>query len=121
MTFGAHAGVDEDLGDGIFGGVGLLELVGACQIGDVVDRVVEADVLERVRYAADEVVLIDGGHCLPLQLILLVTGRVGVPPYYPAVNFIFSITYARSMPVKIWQQRVYLQIIANKSVSLQSR
>ena len=66
MAFGAHAGVDEDLGDGVLGGGGLLELVGAGEVGDVVDGVVEADVLECVGYAADYVVLIDCGHVGPL-------------------------------------------------------
>ena len=45
VAFGAHAGVDEDLLDGVFGGGGLFELVGAGEVGDVVDRVIEADVL----------------------------------------------------------------------------
>jgi len=59
----AHAGVDEDLRDGVLGGGRLLVLVGAGEVGDVVGGVVEADVLERVGYAADYVVLLDdGGH-----------------------------------------------------------
>ena len=62
MALGAHAGVDEDLRDGVLGGVGLLVLVGAGEVGDVIDRVVEADVLQRVGYAADYVVLADDGH-----------------------------------------------------------
>ena len=52
MAFGAHARVDEDLRDGVLGGVRLLELIGAGEVGDVVDGVVEADVLERVGYGA---------------------------------------------------------------------
>ncbi len=62
VALGAHAGVDEDLGDGVPGGVGLLERVGAGQVGDVVDRVEEADVLEGGGDGFDEVGLRDGGH-----------------------------------------------------------
>ena len=49
MAFGAHARVDEDLLDGVFGGGRLLELIGAGEVGDVVDGVIEADVLQRAR------------------------------------------------------------------------
>jgi len=62
MALGAHAGVDEDLRDGVLGGVRLLVLVGACEVGDVIDRVIEADVLQRVGYGTDYVVLLDDGH-----------------------------------------------------------
>ncbi len=62
VALGAHARVDEDLGDGVFGGGGCFELVGAGEVGDVVDGVVVADVLEGVGYGLDEVVLFDGGH-----------------------------------------------------------
>ena len=65
MALGAHAGVDEDLRDGVLGGVGLLVLVGAGEVGDVIDGVVEADVLQRVGYGADYVVLADDGHGRP--------------------------------------------------------
>ncbi len=69
MALVAHAGVDEDLGDGVLGGGGLLVLVGAGEVGDVVGGVVEADVLECVGYAADYVVLADDGHFrVPLGL-----------------------------------------------------
>jgi hypothetical protein len=40
----------------------LRHLVGAGEVRDVVLGVVEADVLERVGYGTDEVVLLDGGH-----------------------------------------------------------
>ena len=62
MAFVAHAGVDEDLGDGVLGGGRLFVLVGAGEVGDVVGGVVEADVLECVGYGADYVVLLDDGH-----------------------------------------------------------
>ena len=62
MALGAHAGVDEDLRHGVFGGGGLFALVGAGEVGDVVDGVVVADVLERVGYAGDEIFLADDGH-----------------------------------------------------------
>ena len=60
----AQARVDEDLRDRVLRGVALFELVGAGEVGDVVDRMVEADVLERVRYALNEIVLLDDGHNL---------------------------------------------------------
>ena len=62
MALGAHAGVDEDLRDGVLGGVRLLVLIRAGEVGDVIDRVIEADVLQRVGYGADYVVLADDGH-----------------------------------------------------------
>ncbi len=62
VAFGAHAGVDEDLGHGVFGGGGLFELVGAGEVGDVVVGVVVGDVLEGVGDGLDEVGLLDGGH-----------------------------------------------------------
>jgi hypothetical protein len=62
MALGAHAGVDEDLRDGVARGGGLLHLIRAGEVGDVVDGVVEADVLQRVGYAADDVVLTNSGH-----------------------------------------------------------
>jgi hypothetical protein len=62
VSFGAHAAVDEDLRNGIFGRVRLLALVGFGQAGDVVHRVVVADVLQRAGDACDEVFLANDGH-----------------------------------------------------------
>ena len=62
VALGAHAGVDEDLLDGVFGGRRLFELVGAGEIGDVVLGVEVGDVLEGVGDGLDEVGLGDGGH-----------------------------------------------------------
>ena len=62
VALGAHAGVDEDLRDGVLGGVRLLDLVGAGEVGDVVLGVVEADVLEGGANALDEVGLGDLDH-----------------------------------------------------------
>src|SRR6202012_5675574 len=59
MAFGAHARVDENLGDSVFSCWPLLEFIGACEVGDVVDRVIEADVLKCVRDATNEVVLVN--------------------------------------------------------------
>ena len=42
----------------------LLQLIGARQVRDVVHRVVVADVLQSVRHALDEVVLLNGCHVL---------------------------------------------------------
>ena len=75
MALGAHAGVDEDLCDGVFGGVGLLDLVGAGEVGDVIDRMIEADVLQRVGYGADYVVLADDGHIGPRLILERIRGR----------------------------------------------
>jgi hypothetical protein len=60
----AQARVDEDLRYRVLRGVALLEVVGAGQVRDVVDRMVEADVLERVGYALNEIVLLNDGHNL---------------------------------------------------------
>jgi hypothetical protein len=62
VTLGAHARVDEDLRDCVFGGVRLFALVGFGQIGDVVDGVIVGDVLQRVGHTLDEVFLFDHGH-----------------------------------------------------------
>src|SRR4029079_19015068 len=44
VGFGAHAAVDQDLRDSVFGGGGLLALVGPGEVLDVVSRVIVADV-----------------------------------------------------------------------------
>ena len=62
VAFGAHAGVDEDLGHGVFGRRGLFELIGSGEVGDEVLRMVVGDVLEGVGDGLDEVGLFDGGH-----------------------------------------------------------
>jgi hypothetical protein len=62
LAFGAHAAVGQDLRDRVLGGRALLELVGAAERLDVVERVVVADVLQRIRDALDQVFLLDDGH-----------------------------------------------------------
>jgi hypothetical protein len=59
VAFGAHARIDQDLGDGVLGRPGFLALVGGGQVPDVVDRVVIADVLQGVGDALDEVFLLN--------------------------------------------------------------
>jgi hypothetical protein len=59
---GAHLAVGQDLRDRVLGGRALLALIGARQVGDVVRRVVVADVLQGGSDRFDEVVLADGGH-----------------------------------------------------------
>ena len=67
VALGAHARVDQNLGDGVLGGRALLALVGCGQRLDVVDRVVVADVLEGVGDALDEIFLTDGGSWVAFQ------------------------------------------------------
>src|SRR5581483_12042173 len=61
--FGAHAAVGENLSDRILRGRTLLELVGPPERGDVVERMVVADVLQGVGYALDEIFLFNDRHC----------------------------------------------------------
>ena len=56
---GAHLAVGQDLRDRVLGGRALLALVGARQVGDVVGRVVVADVLQGGGDGFDEVGLFD--------------------------------------------------------------
>ena len=58
-ALGAHLRVGQDLGDRVLRRRALLELVGARQVGDVVGRVVEADVLQRRGDAVDEIGVAD--------------------------------------------------------------
>ncbi len=114
MAFGAHAGVDEDLGDGVFGCVGLLHLIRARQVSDVVDRMVEADVLKRVGYAADKVVLIDGCHCFPPKGFYL--DIEGGTPLLPALNLLFSTTYRTTSPQNRHSKGLIAKFVHNKGV-----
>src|SRR3569833_1008435 len=61
-SLGAHAAVGEDLGDGVLCRRALLQLVGPAEGGDVIERVVVADVLQRVGYALDEIFLFYDDH-----------------------------------------------------------
>jgi hypothetical protein len=62
VAFGAHAAVGEDLRDGVLRRGALFELIGAAERLDVVERMVVADVLQRIRNALDQVFLFDDGH-----------------------------------------------------------
>jgi hypothetical protein len=62
MAFGAHPAVGQDLGDRVLGGRALFQLVGAAQGRDVVERMIITNVLQRIRNALDQVVLLDVGH-----------------------------------------------------------
>ena len=62
VAFGAHARIDQDLGDGILRRRRLLALVGGGEVLDVVHRVVVADVLQGIGDGLDEVFLLDRGH-----------------------------------------------------------
>jgi len=59
----AHLAVGEDLRDRVLGRGALLAFVGAGEVGDVIGRMVVADVLQRRGDRLDEVGLLDaGGH-----------------------------------------------------------
>jgi len=62
VAFRAHAAVREDLRDRVLRGRALFQLVRAAEGLDVVERVVVADVLQRIRDALDQVFLFDDGH-----------------------------------------------------------
>jgi hypothetical protein len=63
VTGGAHLAVGQDLCNGVLGGRALFALISTGQVGDVVGRVVVADVLQCGSNRFDEVVLSDlGGH-----------------------------------------------------------
>ena len=66
LAFGAHAAVGQDLRDRVLRGRALFEFVCAAERLDVVERVVVADVLQRIRNALDQVFLFDDGHGLAL-------------------------------------------------------
>src|SRR5690606_18916746 len=60
VAFGAHARVDQDLRHRVLGRGRFLALPGGGEVADVVDRVVVADVLQRVGDGLDQVLLADG-------------------------------------------------------------
>src|SRR5471032_2888551 len=64
MTFRAHAAVRQDLRNGVFRGRTLFEFVRAAERLDVVERMVIADVLQRIRNALNQVFLLDDCHGL---------------------------------------------------------
>ena len=61
-ALGTHLRIGQDLRDRVLGRRALLAGVGAGEVGDVVGRVVVADVLQRGGDGFDEVFLADGGH-----------------------------------------------------------
>jgi hypothetical protein len=68
MAFGGHAGVSQDLGDGILGGGAFFTVIGFTEGLDVVERMVVADVLESISDGLNQVFLFDGGHAqLPIN------------------------------------------------------
>jgi hypothetical protein len=68
MAFGGHAGVGQDLGDGVLGSGAFLAIIGFAERLDVVQRVVVTDVLESIGDGLDQVFLFDGGHAqLPIN------------------------------------------------------
>jgi hypothetical protein len=62
MTFGAHLAAGQDLRHGVLRGRALLQLIDTAERCNVVERVVVADVLERILDAPDQVFLLDDGH-----------------------------------------------------------
>src|SRR5690606_7952431 len=64
---GAHARVDEDLGQGVAGGRRLFAQVGLVHGLDEIGGVVVGDVLQGVGDALNHIILLDHGHgCAPL-------------------------------------------------------
>ena len=78
VALGAHAAVDEDLRHGVARRRRLLALVGLGERGDVIHRVVVADVLQRARNAGDEIFLPDDGHGGSLHSSRVFDARVPV-------------------------------------------
>ena len=75
MSLGAHAAVDKDLRNSVLGGVRFFALIGLCQAGDVIHRMVVADVLQRARDASDEIFLADYCHDGSLELSRVMDAR----------------------------------------------
>ena len=64
MTFGRHAGVDQDLGQGILGGRVDLAVVGGLGGLHEIERVVEGDVLQGVSNGIDKVLFFNDAHII---------------------------------------------------------
>jgi len=62
VALGAHAAVDQNLRNRVFGGMRLFALVRFGQASDVVYRMVVADVLQRARNTRNKIFLPDDGH-----------------------------------------------------------
>src|SRR5271169_5161338 len=62
MALGTHTRVDQDLCHGIARRRRLFLFISVCEVLDEVDRVVVRDVLQSVRHALDEIVLLDDCH-----------------------------------------------------------
>jgi hypothetical protein len=60
MALRAHAGVGQDLRDGVLRRRRLLALVGTAERADIVGGVIVGDELQRVGDALDEIRLLDG-------------------------------------------------------------
>ena len=72
MALGAHAGVNQNLGHGILGRLGLFLLVGLVHGLNEILRVVIGNELQRIGYAFDQVVLADhGGHSGLISFLII--------------------------------------------------
>ncbi|MNQ72723.1 hypothetical protein D3C85_874350 [compost metagenome] len=64
MPFGGHAGVDQDLGQGILGGRVDLAVIGSLGGLDKIEGVVERDVLQGVSNGIDKVLFSNDAHII---------------------------------------------------------
>ncbi len=72
MALGTHAGVDQNLGHGILGRLGLFLLVGLVHGLNEILRVIIGNELQRIGYAFDQVVLADhGGHSGLISFLII--------------------------------------------------
>jgi hypothetical protein len=71
MALRAHAGIGEDLRDGIAGGGRLFMPIRFAKGPDVIEGVIVRDELESVGYAVNDVLLPDHGHGFSVTFRLL--------------------------------------------------
>ena len=62
MPRGTHTRIDQNLRNGIFSGLRLFTLIGFMHCLNEVDGVIIGNVLQRIGYALDQIILFDNGH-----------------------------------------------------------
>src|SRR5690606_25769829 len=130
MTFGAHARIGQDLGDGIFGRRTFLALIGARQMFDVISRVIKTDELYGVCDRLNQIAFFDNGSHVACWQIkkagrkrpagILGTGWIYLPVQTGARFSAKAVAPSlASADVKIWAARGRCK--SNISAWLQSR